>query len=1376
MPQDVKRFNTLSISNQPDSDEWQPPTQPITDEWKPPTEPVGSNKSQEPNFLQRAFDFANKPIVDLMSPFTKEATEQFGHPGLNDSVNTARLKGFVSGGMQGLSDFISSQSSPLSMGLEAATAGAVGSKGAGLTNVANLLETPGKIAAGGMAAHGAYNMYDAPDLAGKMNAFPEMAMGLGGLGHMMKPKLPPREMKLLGPGVYEMPPSSLENKMPPEFQAVGDEDLAKKTVFKNMDQFRYDLARNKLKMGLDVPTLPHGIHPQEKRIPLGRINSDIEPQFAESGKSGVKIGADVRSLGKVLGSSLYKGDIAKIATKELLQNSLDAVRHLDENGKVEVVLKRPYGGKEHYIEVKDNGRGLSLKEIQSVFSDLGSSGKRDDANAIGGFGLAKAAPLLGGEKVEVTSIVKEGNRLLEHKFSGTPDELLDGVNIQTREIRQGTTGTTVRTYVPKNSDFYSAKRLVEDIAKNSPGTKAKISLNDVTYGEAKESDAEVHAPMSLEGANTTTLNSPSADVDIIVPKDAKYAPRNGVIYSVTNNGMYQTQGRYGYDQIPGVPDKIIVNIRSKVPEGHPDYPFTANREELRGTAHELVNKYLEDNVVKPAVGKRVEQLRKVYEGMPKLELNHDKGPFHRDFFLYDTNQKFTPEELKVLTENPHVKRLATDISEVLHEAMISTDNATWNDKLEKIGFIFDEGLKGIHIPNPGQNKSAILINPFSIMSSKNPNEAAAGILHTILHEMAHVEGGGHDEHFAYRLSEIYEAYGAENSVAAQSKIHDTIANAEGTGYHRSFQEILQHYNEVRGREGVESDPLRGTGIGSENKKSDRKRQIPINSSTTGSRTPSEHIVNRLVQALKGATVTRAEQENMYSMERAKRIARAESVVKPDKEGNIKNSGVAGFRKQQNTLKGELPKADYEGVGLKEHEVDTLIDNITNSQHLLPFEKIRAKVGLLKLIGGEQGVPQNNELQLLRDVFGKPFDEIVEMHGGFGGPVALKAITDVINVPKAIMASIDVSAPLRQGAPLIHKKEWWGALKPMMEALASQKNFDASQAALKDRVNYLLGKEAGLILTDMETHREEAYGSKLANVVPGVKASERAYVGFLNKLRADTFDSLIEDAKAQGLHPKDVMHEIANFVNTATGRGSLDFSQNPVMKAIGQGREGFGNLDKTANELNAVFFSPRLIASRLSILNPNYYIKASPFVRKEALKSLLALGTTSLTINGLMMAMGAKISTDPTNADFMKSKFDHTRLDPNAGFQQYIVAAARLVSGKTTSSVTGKTTELGKGFNAQTRRGVIGNLMENKLSPVASLADVLLTGKDFEGKPIDVTKEVRTRFTPMLINDMIELYKDDPNHLPLGIASALGMGVQTYGPTKNQSSKFKMRIR
>jgi hypothetical protein len=357
---------------------------------------------------------------------------------------------------------------------------------------------------------------------------------------------------------------------------------------------------------------------------------------------------------------------------------------------------------------------------------------------------------------------------------------------------------------------------------------------------------------------------------------------------------------------------------------------------------------------------------------------------------------------------------------------------------------------------------------------------------------------------------------------------------------------------------------------------------------------------------------------------------------------------------------------------------------------------------------------------------------------------------VINTPKTIMSSVDLSAPLRQGLPLIYRKEWWSSLKPMLEAGASEKGFQELQTAIREMPTYSLMKGSKLALTEAGENlakNEEAFLSSWVEKVPGIgriiRASDRSYTMFLNKLRADTFDSLIKDAVKLGHDPADIGPKIAKFVNVSTGRGSL------------------GMLEKNAVELNAVFFSPRLISSRLTMLNPKYYVDQPEPLRKEALKALFATAGAGLTFAGLGKLAGAELEGNITNSDFGKVKVGNTRIDPYGGFQQYIVAAGKLIKGESTSSVSGKTTELGIGYRAPTRRDVLLNFGENKLSPVASFIDTILKGKDFAGKPVSYPKEIANRFTPMFIGDLMDLAEEDPKLLPLGITGLFGMGLQSY---------------
>ena len=514
------------------------------------------------------------------------------------------------------------------------------------------------------------------------------------------------------------------------------------------------------------------------------------------------------------------------------------------------------------------------------------------------------------------------------------------------------------------------------------------------------------------------------------------------------------------------------------------------------------------------------------------------------------------------------------------------------------------------------------------------------------------------------------------------------------------------------------------------------------------------VTQKVVQAIKDAKPVRKEQEKIYTQERTKRINEAMKV---------EEKGEQGYYQQLSKLKGELPKVDYESIRTQvtQDDIDSLFTMITDSPAVTGFNEITAKRGLGKILGEVGGtVPQPSELKELVKVFGEEFvDTLLTKRSGW--QKIKEAGGQLLNIPRSLMSSFDLSAPLRQGLFLgpSHPQRFAQSFGTMFKTFGSEKNFAALQASIEQKPTYPLMEESGLALMDLSkamTAREEKFMSQWAEKIPlvgkGVRASSRAYTGFLNKFRADVFEDFVSKTEKLGLDPlnnPNLTQSIAKFVNAATGRGEL------------------GVLEDSAVALNALIFSPRLMSSRLTLLNPVYYVKQDPFVRKEALKSLFTLAGAVGTTLGVASAAGVKVGTDIRSADFGKMRVGNTRIDIMGGFQQYIRAAGQLATGEYVSSTTGKVITLGESYNLN-QLDILYKIFESKQAPVASFITTILKGKDIEGKDVSVPKEVARRMIPMMAQDIYELAQDDPELIPLSALGAFGVGVQTY--TYNPSSK------
>lgn len=410
--------------------------------------------------------------------------------------------------------------------------------------------------------------------------------------------------------------------------------------------------------------------------------------------------------------------------------------------------------------------------------------------------------------------------------------------------------------------------------------------------------------------------------------------------------------------------------------------------------------------------------------------------------------------------------------------------------------------------------------------------------------------------------------------------------------------------------------------------------------------------------------------------------------------------------------------------------------------------------------------------------------------------------DLLNAPRSLMSSFDLSAPLRQGAilTLTEPKASVAAMKGMFQALVSTGKYNAIGSAIATDPDFTLSEDAGLYLSMIQqakakaaqatykasvavaqasgaplphrplSVREESFMSEIAEKIPHVKYSEQAYVAYLDLQRFQAFKKYARELRKAGLNPTanaGEFKDIAKFINAATGRGDLGKT-----------------LNSAAPVLNAMFFSPRYLASRLNLLNPVTYARMNPVARKIAMRKMLEFAAlVGLTLL-LAKLGGAEVEwDDPESPDWLKIKVGNTRYDFLAGFQQpmrfiyrmtkrlYNTMAGKAKVKDDKGHIVNKQDE-GRwgGYNASGSSAfdVGTQFARSKLSPTASFVADWAKGTSFDGQPFSVKRALIERVTPMVGKDFYEAYKDQgAKGAAKATPSILGVGVQTYKPSERK---------
>ena len=507
--------------------------------------------------------------------------------------------------------------------------------------------------------------------------------------------------------------------------------------------------------------------------------------------------------------------------------------------------------------------------------------------------------------------------------------------------------------------------------------------------------------------------------------------------------------------------------------------------------------------------------------------------------------------------------------------------------------------------------------------------------------------------------------------------------------------------------------------------------------------PTQAAADKLARLIRGASVLkRGEQEALEaarSAERSRRVGAAASTAeKLAAEGMPYEQALA---RSTSELRGELPRLRFEAPDFSPDDLKALWGRMerSNMQYL---DKVSAREGLLHMLSG--AVPEPRQLELLRRLYGDPLVTAVLSRRSLGIK-AFEEIMGVIGLPRTIITSFDLSAPLRQGMLLIgHPKEFFGSLPKMVKSFASERIAQEVDDAIKTGAGAARRKEAGLFIGDYSTTasigmREEAYSTRWARYIPGLRQSERAYVTYLNKLRADIFDNIVAGWDRLGGKTLADEKALAEMLNVFSGRGNL--------KAVGAQTQMLGQ----------VLFSARLLASRVQA--PLQLFSSSGAVRMIAARDLAAFLATGVGILSLAKLAGADVELDPRSTDVGKIRVGPQRLDFWAGYQPLVRYFAQVTSGQRKGPL-GEIKDID-------RTNALMRFFDSKLSPQASLAQDLLTGETFLGEKMKgdqatVKRETYNRLVPLFLQDLRDAIEEQGwRGGVMASPGAFGASSQTY---------------
>lgn len=307
-----------------------------------------------------------------------------------------------------------------------------------------------------------------------------------------------------------------------------------------------------------------------------------------------KIKMDIDESIKTKWRQNYSENMAIIATREGIQNAIDAVRvkgGLKPDAEISVNIDSRRGS----WTITDNGTGMSPQTVGKQWVDLYGSLKPEQAS--GGFGIGMTGPVAASKEFHLITVWQnpKTKKFYRTEVVGSGEAVRAGTQgVQFAEVPPQKTGTYVMIQFPEeeNLGYYDAKRWLKNYLRNSIVKPAiSVQYDGRPFDITKDEYGRALPPLELPDAPAQVISIPGADIEVWPSTQVKELSE--IPYHVLNNGMFQFGSTKWFGGKPlEAPAEVVFNIKPTVDTENPDYPFTQARNVIKDPVTSAINAYL----------------------------------------------------------------------------------------------------------------------------------------------------------------------------------------------------------------------------------------------------------------------------------------------------------------------------------------------------------------------------------------------------------------------------------------------------------------------------------------------------------------------------------------------------------------------------------------------------------------------------------------------------------------------------------------------------------------------------------------------------------------------------------------------------------------